>query len=354
MKATIAILVAPYTIDFVEEDLPEVGDDDMLIKMDAVGLCHSDLPGYVGSSIVQQSKYGYSEPGSVSYPVQIGHEAIATVMETGKNVSKFRQGDHISGRLRQCFRTHMVIRQADQLSTTTMLFKLPSMQQDYLCCLAEPLECVVNIARIAAPEFQSNVAVVGCGVMGLLTMAALSTSGARRLAAIDLLDNKLEMAKSMGATDIINPKSVDSMSEWAYSLTEGRFFDVVIEITGSIHGLDTAMQIVKYTHNDGHTVNQYVGNGRVLIPSVYSREEVFPARLGLNIMVRSPIIQAVHPVYSIDPMYNEVLGIEAFLGGILPMEKMITHRVAFDQLTTGLNWLIKPPDDYIKGIVVFD
>jgi threonine dehydrogenase-like Zn-dependent dehydrogenase len=354
MKATVAILSAPRTVEFIEEDLPAIGDDDMLIKMDAVGLCHSDMPGYIGSSIVLPSKYGYREPGPVHYPAQIGHEAVATVLEVGKNVKKFKPGDHIAGRLRQCFRTHVVVPNADQFATTIMLFKIPPTDKDYLCCLAEPLECVVNIAKIAAPEFQSNIAVVGCGVMGLLTIAALSNSGAKRLVAVDVLDGKLEVAKSLGATDVINPKNVENMSEVAYKMTDGRFFDVVIEITGSIRGLDTAMQMVKYTHKDGHTVNQYVGNGRVLIPSVYSKEEVFPARLGFNIMIRSPIIQAVHPVYSIDPMYNEVLGIDAFISGKLPMEKMITHRIGFSELQTGLEWLVAPPEDYIKGIVVFN
>ncbi len=56
MKATVATLVAPRKIEFIEEELPRIGDNDMLIKMDAVGLCHSDMPGYVGSSIVTPSK----------------------------------------------------------------------------------------------------------------------------------------------------------------------------------------------------------------------------------------------------------------------------------------------------------
>jgi threonine dehydrogenase-like Zn-dependent dehydrogenase len=353
MKATVATLVAPRKVEFIEEELPRVGDDDMLIKMDAVGLCHSDMPGYVGSSIVIPSKYGYREPGPAKYPAVVGHEAVATVLETGKNVTKFKAGDKVAGRMRQCYRTHAVIPKADQLASTIMLFKLPAMKKDYLCCLAEPLECVVNIAKVASPEFGQNVAVVGCGVMGLLTVAALRHSGAKRLVAVDVIEEKLELAKKMGATDVINPKDVENMTETAYLRTEGHFFDIVVEITGSIRGLDTALQLIKYAHKDGHTINQFLGHGKILIPSVYSREETFPARLGFNLMVRTPILHSVHPCYSIDPMQNELEGIAAFMDGRLPMDEMITHRIGFDRTAEGLEWLVTPPEGYIKGIVTF-
>ncbi|GHV44963.1 hypothetical protein FACS1894204_02980 [Synergistales bacterium] len=354
MKTTVATLVAPRKIEFIDEELPLVGDNDMLIKMDAVGLCHSDMPGYVGSSIVIPSKYGYREPGPAKYPAVVGHEAVATVLEVGKNVKKFSAGDKISGRMRQCYRTYSVIPNADQFAPTIMFFKLPPMEKDYRCCLAEPLECVVNIAKIASPEFGQNVAVVGCGVMGLLTIAALRQSGAKRLVAVDVIKEKLALAKKLGATDVIDPQKVENMTETAYLMTEGHFFDVVVEITGSIRGLDTALQLIKYTHKDGHAINQFLGHGKILLPSVYSREEVFPARLGFNLMVRTPILHSTHPCYSIDPMQNEVEGIAAFIDGRLPMDDMITHRIDFRDVAVGLEWLVTPPEGYIKGIVTFD
>ena len=190
--------------------------------------------------------------------------------------------------------------------------------------------------------------------MGLLSICALRHTAAKRIVAVDVLDNKLELAKEFGATHVLNPLNVENISEASYLLTEGKFFDVVLEITGSIRGLDTAMQMIKYTHKDGHTVNQYMGSGRVMLSSVYSKEEVFPARLGFNMMVRTPVMYALHPTISIDPMSNELEGISAFIDGRLPMEKIITHHVPFTEMTRALEYLVEAPSDYIKGIVTFD
>jgi threonine dehydrogenase-like Zn-dependent dehydrogenase len=354
MKATVATLTAPRTLEFREENLPPVGDDDMLIKMDAVGLCHSDLPGYIGSGIVAVTKYGYREPGPAKYPAVVGHEAVATVLETGKNVTRFKVGDKVSGRMRQCFRTYAVVKDANQLTTTVMLFKIPETKDDYRYCLAEPLECVVNLAKAASCEYGQYVAVVGCGVMGLLTIAALRKSGAKELVAVDVLEDKLELAKKLGATKTMNPAKIENVAETSYLMTEGRFFDVVVEVTGSIRGLDTAAQMIKATHKNGNTIEAFQGHGKILLPSVYSKEEIFPLRLGLNLMVKSPILHSTHACYSIDPMQNEIEGIASFFDGRLPLKEMITHTCPFKELGAGLEWLIKPPAGYIKGIVLFD
>jgi threonine dehydrogenase-like Zn-dependent dehydrogenase len=190
--------------------------------------------------------------------------------------------------------------------------------------------------------------------MGLLAISALRHTAAKRIVAVDMLDNKLELAKELGATDVLNPGKVENLSEAAYQLTEGRFFDVVLEITGSIRGLDTALQLIKYTHKDGHTVNQYMGSGRIYLSSVYTREEVFPARLGFNMMVRTPIMTNLHPTLSVDPMRNELEGIAAYVDGRLPMEKLITHRFKFEDIHTAFEHLVKAPNDYVKGLLLFD
>ena len=354
MKSVISRIVAPRKAEFFEEELPPVGSKDMIIKMDAVGMCHSDIPAYIGSSVMQVNRYGFREPVTPVYPVPVGHEAVGTVLEVGSEVKRFKVGDKVSGRVRQCFRDYLHVPDCDTLSPSFQLFTLPQMEKDYRFCLAEPLEDIVNIARFTNPEFGQNVAVVGCGAMGLLSIAALRHTAAKRIVAVDLLENKLEIAKEFGATHVLNPKNIENMSEEAYLLTDGMFFDVVLEITGSIRGLDTAMQMIKYTHKDGHGVNPYMGSGRVMLSSVYTKEEVFPARLGFNMMGRTPMMYNLHPTMSIDPMSNEIEGIAAFIDGRLPMDKMITHQIPFTEISKAMEMLVETPSDYIKGIVTFD
>ena len=81
MKTLAAKIVAPRTFDFVEEELPALGANDVLVRMDAVGLCHSDLPRYTGRATIAVSSRGYRESIPVTFPCMVGHEPVGTVVE---------------------------------------------------------------------------------------------------------------------------------------------------------------------------------------------------------------------------------------------------------------------------------
>lgn len=354
MKAKVAKLVAPKQIEFFEEELPQVGENDMIIKMVSVGLCHSELPAYLGIGGTTVSPHGFRTATDVSkYPVGIGHEAVAEVVEVGSNVKRFKVGDKVSGRLRGCIRTYAFIKDADIPTGGTMIFKIPKTDKDYKLCVSEPLECTVNIVKAAWCEYGQRVAVVGCGIMGLLAIAGMRKSAAKEITAVDILDDKLEAAKKYGATSVINSLKEDP-EEAAYNITNGQFYDVVIEVTGSIKGLDTALKLVKPSHEGAWHTKPYQGRGRVLMPSVYSKEEIFPRSLGTNLMLKACELASVHPMYGIDPCANHVEAIESYVDGRLPIDEMITHRIPFEEVATGYEWLVKPPAGYMKGIVTFD
>lgn len=353
MRATVAKLAGPRRIVFEDEELPRVGEDDILIRMEAVGLCHSELPAYLGNGGTGMSPLGYRcSVKEAAYPAGLGHEAVAEVVEVGKRVKRFKVGDKVSGRLRGCLRTYAVIHNADVPVASSMIFKIPDTKKNYKDCLSEPLECVVNIVKASACEFGERVAVVGCGFMGLLTVAGMRYSGAKQLTAVDIIDEKLQLALDFGATDSINSRRED-LEALAYQQTDGNFYDVVIELTGSIRGLDTAMCLVRPSHKNSIHTDPYQGHAKVILPSVYSREEVFPSRLGTNMMLRTPIMHVVHPMYGIDPCANHKEGIEAFVNDRLPIDRMITHHVPFADLSVGYEWLVKAPEGYIKGVVDF-
>ncbi|WNX85716.1 zinc-binding dehydrogenase [Agathobaculum sp. NTUH-O15-33] len=353
MIAKVAKLDRARHIVFEEETLPPVGDHDMLIRMEAVGLCHSELPAYLGVGGTGVSKHGYrcSVP-NVAYPVGLGHEAVAEVVETGKYVTRFRVGDKIAGRYRGCLRTYGVIQNADVPVSTAMFFQIPPSDKDYRGCLSEPLECTVNIVKAASCKFGQRVAVVGCGFMGLLAIAGLKSGAAKQLTAVDIAPDKLKLALAYGATDTMDAGTRD-LEELAYQMTDGAFYDVVVELSGSLRGFDTAMQLIKPAHRNAIHTQPYQGHGKVILPSVYSREEIFPSRLGTNLMLKTPILHAVHPMYDVDPCANHKEGIAAYADGRLPVDRMITHHIPFDELQTGYEWLIKAPAGYIKGVVDF-
>lgn len=348
MKSTFAIITGHKQIEYIEEDIPVLGEHDILIKTDAVGLCHTDLPIYEYNQYFGTSKHGYRESQLVPYGCKIGHEPVGTVVEVGKQVTKFKPGDKVSGNYTQAFATYRVV------PDNALLVKLPQMDRDYRYCLAEPMGCVTNIVHhMFQGDEPKTVGLVGCGYMNLMTMAMLRKYNLERVIAFDLLDEKLELAKKYGATDAIN-SSKDDYVEKVYKLTDGRFLDCVIEMCGSIYGLLTACRTIKFSRTNAQLMGTYNGRGKIMITSVYSREEKFPVDLANEIVLRGPILDASHPMTGENMLFNDEEAVALFEDGTIPLDEMISHTVKFDDLKTGMELMENPPKDYIKGVVVFE
>ncbi len=347
MKTTTAVVVEPGKIDFLRQELRTLGEHDLLIKIDAVGLCHSDVPKFTGTCDVDFNMDGYRYVKSVEYPCVIGHEPIATVVETGKAVTKFQVGDRVTGFISAAFTQYMII------SDDSVFSLVPESKFDPLTCIGEPLGCTMNIVDNAMSESISRVAVVGCGAMGLMAIAALRGCNLTDLVAIDLAADKRDLAMKMGATAAVDPTASD-FQKAMFSLTDGNFFDAVIEITGSLRGLETAVSIIKFPHIGGHHEQPYQTRGRIVSASVYGKEETFSRRLGYELMIRSPMIFVSHPIGAVSVTRNVERGVDAWKNGKIPMEALVTHRVKFEEIEKGFEWLLHAPQNYVKGIVTFN
>lgn len=350
MKYKKALIVEPRKIELFEEELPVLADDQVLLKTISVGMCHTDLPSFLGSYGNSISKHGFVRMGvgEPKFPIPVGHEPVCEVVEVGKNVKNFKVGQFVGG-FGGKFAEYNIID-----DNTRTYCEIPTGGKPIKYCVAEPLGCIVNIVRQASCKFGENIAVVGCGFMGLMVIAGLRKSGANKLVAIDFLDSKLELAKKFGATHTINPAQCE-VDDVAWELTNGHFFDVVVEITGSVKGLDTACKIIKQPHEGSMAEfdGSFRGVGKVLIPSVYSKQEVFPQSLALNLMVRTPVLISTHPTYDTRPRENMQEGIAAYMDGRLPCDEFITHEIPFEQIQTAFELLEHPTPDYVKGIVTF-
>ena len=346
MKSTFAVITGPRKIEYIEEELPALGPHDILVKTDAVGLCHTDLPIYEFDKYFGTSAHGFRESQQVPYGCKIGHEPVGTVLEVGAEVTKFAPGDKVSGNYTQAFATYRVV------PDTSLLVKLPEMNRDYRFCVAEPMGCVTNIVHHVMADKPESVGLIGCGYMNLMTLAALKKAGVKKLVAFDLDDGKLELAKKYGATDVINSTKEDYV-ERVYQLTDGKFFDTVIEMCGSLAGLLTACRTIKFSRTNGQLAGEYNGRGRIIITSVYSRQEVFSVDLANEIVLRGPILDASHPMTGEDMLFNDEEAVQLFAEGTIPMDQMISHTIPFTELATGMEWLAHPPAGYIKGVVLF-
>ena len=339
MKRQIAKLVEPRRLELFEEDIPVLAEDDILIQNRYVGLCHSDLPPYIGHGYTCINENGYSFfETNIPYPLSIGHEPLGIVVDVGGKVRDFRPGDMVSGMILPAFASHIVA------NSTVVVKTNPDPES---CGLAEPMMCVANMASIACPEFGDAVAVIGCGFMGLMVIMSLKSANIRQLLAVDLQDDRLELARKYGATQTVNPAR-ENLEKAAFHYSGGKMFDVVVEISGTLRGLDSALSIIRLADRVGPK-----GRGKILLPSVYAKEEKWNPETGWNMMLRSPIMHVSHPRYCIDVQETMQRAMEMYRRGILKIEELITHRIPFEQINKGFDLLEGGDPSYIKGVITF-
>jgi threonine dehydrogenase-like Zn-dependent dehydrogenase len=341
MKRKAALLTSAEHFEIVEEEIPKLQSDEILVRVVSVGLCHTDLPGYYGSLLFRPDRFGnlHAEK-KVNFPLRPGHEPIGIVEDVGSNVKNLKAGDKVGGYMPNAFASYLI-------GDSKGLAKLPDDIRNFKYCLVEPLMCVANIVKVANPLFGEYIGIVGCGMMGLMTIAALRKSGAREIVAVDLVDERLEWARKFGATLTINPQR-DDLEKIVHDMTDNRFLDVVVEITGSLKGLKTAASIIRTSEFYGHR-----GRGRILIPSFYGKAEEWDPQMGYHIMQRSVVLQSVHPWFSEDLILDMENAVWAYTNGFMPLDEIITHEWPLEQISLAFQKMTSGDKDYIKGIITF-
>ena len=339
MKRKIAQLISARRFEIIEEELPPPGANELLVRVVSSGICHSDLPSWLGESSQYMDEQGRGKMSiPPAYPLRFGHEAQGVVEEIGPGVKGFKPGDIVTGFIKPGYSSHSVC-PADRV------YIIPEKPKKPFDCIAEPLMCIVNIARIACPEFGDTVAVIGCGCMGLLTISALRKSGARNIVALDLLDGKLELARKWGATHAVNPLKEDA-AKAVCEISGGEGADVAVEISGTLKGLSTALAVLKDAMLWDHR-----GRAKLLIPTLYGRDEQWPAKNGYELMNKAPVIYSSHPRFAVDIRENYRRAIIAYEDDTLPIERMITHRFKLEDINRGFELMSEGSGGYVKGIV---
>lgn len=336
MRARVAEVVAPRRLQIVDKNLREPDTGEVLIKVKMCGLCHTDMAMYEGRKgpiqrrVVGDYEHSFQEDNP-SFPYVIGHEAAGIIEAVGPGVSRFKVGDRVAGPVSGGFATYTLV-------STKRLIHLPDnipMEMG----LAEPLTCATGIVRAANPEIGDYVAVIGAGFMGLLVGAALCKHPIRELIAVDLVDERLEWARKIGATVTLNPRNQDVL-ESVLKITGGRGVDIAIDITGRYSGLALAIDVIRK------------GRGKILIPSYYGGAETVD--FGAKLASKSPIIHSTHPPYFRDYVYDMETGLWATAEGIYPITQLITHKFSLDEINEAFEVLAANPEGYIKGVVLME
>ncbi len=330
MKA--AFIVAPKTFEIREIDMPKIGDDEMLVKIEACGVCSSDMPGYVDSQSEEMKKRN-------PFPRRAGHEPAGTVVEMGKNIKGFKEGDRITGFWpADCYAEYTTCEPTGysvNRGHPCVVEKIPDgIPFEY--ALGEPMMSIVSITRTATPEFGDYVFQVGCGFMGLGIIAGVAHPKIREYIVADLDDGRLKLAKELGATITFNPAKVDVVAE-VMKITGGRGVDVAIEVVGHPPGIKMVGEVLK--RNRGkiiavgwhQTPDTYELFSWIKCPIIYS-----PQGIGMSTDYQSELVRAMWAVKN----------------GTFPMNKLVTHKYKLEDIGKAFEDNLNRTPGYIKGVVM--
>lgn len=249
MKAL--VYVAPERMELQDWPDPEPRDGEVLLKVEAAGVCGSDLHGFLGHSERRQ-------PGLV-----MGHEAVATILEAHPSVAGWRPGQRVSfNPLLSCGRCRACLEGRQNLCPTWTLY---GMDRLHGACaeriavkasqlhaltpglgveegvLAEPMAVVIHAFRIGFAEPPRALAIVGAGAIGSLSLVLARLRGVPRVAVVDVNDARLEAARRLGADLVVHAAREDAVAV-VRDFTDGGA-DAVVEAVGSAETRRTAVAL---------------------------------------------------------------------------------------------------------------
>lgn len=291
--AKVAMLTELNKIEVQEYPIPAVGDDEILVKVEGCGICGTDVHEW------RKDPFGL-------IPVVLGHEGTGEIIAMGKNIKEDTQGnpvkigdkivtsvavcgecsmcklhpelpnlcegsriqgllpDNAENHLNGWFASHMLIKKG------ATFFNVSDMDLDQrmlieLCAVA--VHAVRRGINTGLMPLASTIVIQGCGPVGLVVIAVLKTQGYRNIVAIDGTEQRLTMAKQLGASHTINfkdYKSLDEKVEFVKNITHGLGADFAFQCTGAPAA---AAEVWKYVRRGGGLCEMgfFVNNGECQI-----------------------------------------------------------------------------------------
>ena len=341
------VLAGIKKFEVIESPAPEiVSDNDVLLRMDTIGVCGSDMHYYNEGRIGDQV---------IEFPFAIGHEGSACVEKVGKSVSKLKPGDLVAidpaiscGKCSQCLsgREHTCTNQKflgcpGQIEGCLSEFIVMPEKNCYLvpenlngedAALIEPLSIGYYAAQFLKNfETINSVAILGVGPIGLSVFLSLRTMGYREIYVTDKLDYRLRAAENAGAIIGLNPLKenlVDKLKE-----KNPDSFDAVFECCGKQEAVDQAIELLK-------------PGGSLLIVGIPEED-----RISFNISkIRRKEI-TIQNVRRQNQCVQQVIDLSA--SGKWTPEFMITHRFSYEKANEAFHTVANYNDGVIKALIKF-
>ncbi len=364
MKAAVSREVGRLGIEEVELDRPR--DTEILIRMKAAGVCHSDLHTYRGEL-------------RATPPLVLGHEGAGVVEATGGRVSRFKPGDKVvvnwlpacescatclNGRHNLCERLARTTFRALMLDGTTRLQTTDGMPLKHMLSAATMAEYAVvdesgavsvpadvsyEIAAVVGCAVATGVgavirtaqaqpglpaAVIGCGGVGLSAIQGCKLAGCNPIVAIDVMDSKLEFARALGATHTIDSSKVDLVD--ALRDLTGQGPEYAFDSVGSAQTIEAALRAVR-------------PGGAATIVGLHAAKSEAAISAGALVLQNKRLLGSF--VGSMRPRLDLPMLLDLYRAGKLQLDDLITKRYPLDALPQAFDDM--EAGKVARGVLVF-
>lgn len=342
-KMKVAVMNGVGKMGFEQREIPHPKENEVLVKLEYVGICGSDLhyyeTGAIGDYVV--------EP-----PFVLRHEPGGTVVEIGENVRHLQVGDRVAlepgktcghcefckeGKYNLCpdvvfFATPPVdgVFQEYVAHEADLCFKLPDNVSTLEGALIEPLAVGFHAAIQGDAHLGQKAVVMGAGCIGLVSMMALKARGVSEVYVVDIMEKRLEKAMELGASGVINGAK-ENVLERVKELTGGKGTDLVIETAGTEITTRQAIQIAK--------------KGSVIVLVGYSKsgEVTLPMSLALDKELTFKTVFRYRHIY---PM-----AIDAVASGKVNLKGIVTDIFSLDEAQKAIDYSVNNKADIVKAVI---
>ena len=325
MKAS--VLVGPETSEVKEVPIPPVRKNDVLVRVEACGVCFSEFHSWHG------------EQEGTEYPRRMGHEPSGVIEQVGEGVDSLKVGQRVTvlptrrGPLTQyvngAYAEYVVAPQERAALMPEVL--------TFAEALGEPIACLVSGAERTPVHLADRVAIVGCGFMGLAMLQLVALRGPREIIAVDVRQDALENALRLGADRALLPEEVDPRDKAVAWEQLGQGVDVAFEVSGTQAGLTLAGEMVR-----AHGTLSIVG---------YHTDGMRTVDVGLWNTKAITVVNA-HERRNDTLMRCMQAGLDLIATGKLDMASLVTHTYPLGRVDEAFVAMRDKPQGFIKGVVL--
>ena len=326
-----------------EIPMPKPGPGQVVVKIEYVGICGSDVHYY---------EHGRIGDNIVKGDFILGHECSGEITDIGEGVKGLALGDRValepgdtcgvceyclSGQYNLCPRVIFLATPPVQgcfsnyiAFPAKLAFKLPGNISTKEGALVEPLAVGLEAASAGGVRLGCSVAILGAGCIGLVSMLASKAMGAGEVAIADVIDLRLDKARALGATHAINAAKQDVVKE-LMAASGGRGYDVVMETAGATVTTQQTPSIVK--------------RGGTIVLVGMPPQDTFP----FNFTELMNHVAQIKTIFRYKNQYP--VAINALASGKIDVSGIVTHEYAFEDIAEAFRINIEERSSVVKIVI---